>query len=254
MNPARQRSGVVHAVKLYPRRATTTPMRSDGYPQDVSALEEMLRYGMPLLVHGEVTDPAVDVFDARRIHRARDDSAVARPAATARDIRAHHQREAVQFVTEAPSNVQQPLRASPAVQPQCPVQRRIAPALLLPAVLKRERTARRWQAAISGNPKFSSARQRTARPTHQGSGFGAPLLTAHAAIELYAEAFEQLGALDKLKALPASMRGLLPPAAQQRKDHAAQGKLAGAGKPLIRGHRCAVCVPEKQSTGACRLI
>ncbi len=64
---ARQ-SGIVHAVKLYPAGATTN---SDAGVTDIRkaypALEEMQRCGMPLLVHGEVTDPDVDVFDREAV-------------------------------------------------------------------------------------------------------------------------------------------------------------------------------------------
>ncbi len=63
-----QQSGAIHAVKLYPAGATTN---SDAGVTDLhktySVLEEMQRCGMPLLVHGEVTDPAVDIFDREAV-------------------------------------------------------------------------------------------------------------------------------------------------------------------------------------------
>ena len=85
-------SGAVHAVKYYPAGATTN---SDSGVTDLArcyaVLEAMAEHGMPLLVHGEVTDPAVDIFDRERVfHRARARSAHRALSEVEGRRRAHH--------------------------------------------------------------------------------------------------------------------------------------------------------------------
>src|SRR3990172_811906 len=103
---ARQ-SGVIHAIKLYPAGATT---HSDAGVTDIRkaypALEEMQRCGMPLLVHGEVTDPAVDIFDREAVFIERVLIPLLHDLPQLRVVFEHiTTRDAVQFVTDAPDNI-----------------------------------------------------------------------------------------------------------------------------------------------------
>ena len=103
---ARQ-SGVIHAVKLYPAGATTN---SDAGVTDIRkaypALEEMQRCGMPLLVHGEVTDKNVDVFDREAVFIERVLIPLLRDLPQLRVVFEHiTTKDAAQFVTSAPDHI-----------------------------------------------------------------------------------------------------------------------------------------------------
>jgi len=198
-------SGVIHAVKLYPAGATTnsaagvTDMRKT-YP----ALEEMQRYGMPLLVHGEATDPAVDVFDREAVFIERVLQPLSRDLPQLRVVFEHiTTREAVQFVTDAPGTVAATITAHHLLYNRNALfSGGIRPHYFCLPVLKREvHRAALGKAAASGNPKFFLGTDSAphAQHTKETACGCAGIYTAHAALELYAEAFEQTGALDKLE-------------------------------------------------------
>jgi dihydroorotase len=200
-----KQSGLVHAVKLYPAGATTN---SDAGVTDLrktyAALEEMQRYGIPLLLHGEVTDTATDVFDreARFIERVLQPLLKDLPGL--RIVFEHiTTNEAAQFVAEAPANIAATITAHHLLYNRNAMfQGGIRPHYYCLPVLKRETHREALvQAAISGSSKFFLGTDSAphAQHTKENACGCAGCYTAHTAIELYAEAFEQAGALDKLE-------------------------------------------------------
>jgi dihydroorotase len=201
-----KQSGVVHAVKLYPAGATTnsdagvTVLRKT-YP----ALEEMQRNGMPLLVHGEVTDPAVDIFDREAVFIERVLQPLLHDLPGLRVVFEHiTTRDAAQFVAGAGDNIAATLTAHHLLYNRnAMLVGGIRPHYYCLPVLKREAHREALvAAATSGNKKFFLGTDSAphARHTKETSCGCAGIYTALAAMELYAEAFEQAGALDKLEA------------------------------------------------------
>ena len=205
-------SGVVHAVKLYPAGATTN---SDAGVTDIrktyAALEEMQRCGMPLLVHGEVTDPAIDVFDREAVFIERVMQPLLKDMPNLRVVFEHiTTKDAAQFVASAPDNIVATLT------PQHLLYNRnamlvggIRPHFYCLPILKRETHREALvQAATSGSKKFFLGTDSAphAQHTKENACGCAGCYSAHNAIELYAEAFEAAGALDKLEAF-ASFHG-----------------------------------------------
>ena len=200
-----KQSAIVHAIKLYPAGATTN---SDAGVTDLSkiypALEEMQRCGMPLLVHGEVTDPAVDVFDREAVFIER----VLQPLL--RDLPGLHlvfehitTKEAAQFVAEASDNIAATITAHHLLYNRnAMLVGWVRPHLYCLPVLKREAHREALvKAATGGSKKFflgtdSAPHAQSTKETACGC---AGCYTAHSAIELYAEAFDTAGALDKLE-------------------------------------------------------
>ena len=189
----------------------------------------MQREGMLLLVHGEVTDPTVDVFDREAVFIERVLRPLRRDFPELKIVFEHiTTREAAQFVADSRRrHGGDDHRAPPAVQPQRALHRRPAPALLLPAGAQ----ARSAPPGAGGGGHFAAARSSSSAPTarrmprtlKEASVGCAGCYTAPAALELYAEAFEAAGALDKLEGLrQLPRRRLLRPAAQPRPRHAAQ--------------------------------
>jgi dihydroorotase len=207
-----KQSGMVHAAKLYPAGATTN---SDAGVTDICkaypALEEMQRCGMPLLVHGEVTDPAVDVFDREAVFIERVMLPLLRDLPQLRVVFEHiTTRDATQFVTDAPDNIAATITAHHLLYNRnALLVGGIRPHYYCLPVLKRETHREAMgKAAASGNRKFFLGTDSAphAQHTKETACGCAGIYTAHAAIELYAEAFEQLGALDKLEGF-ASLHG-----------------------------------------------
>ncbi len=198
-------SGFVHAVKYYPAGATTnsdagvTNMRK-AYP----ALEEMQRCGMPLLVHGEVTDPAVDVFDREAVFIERVLQPLLHDLPDLRVVFEHiTTADAVQYVQSAPASIAATLTVHHLLYNRNAMfAGGMRPHYYCLPVLKRE-THRQalLKAAISGSPKFFLGTDSAphAQHTKENACGCAGIYSAHTAIELYAEAFEQAGALDKLE-------------------------------------------------------
>ncbi len=201
-----KQSGIVHAVKLYPAGATTN---SDAGVTDLrmtyTALEEMQRCGMPLLVHGEVTDPAIDVFDREAVFIERVLQPLLRDLPSLRIVFEHiTTKDASQFVSEAPDNIAATITAHHLLYNRnAMLVGGIRPHYYCLPVLKRE-THREalLKAATGGDKKFflgTDSAPHTQQTKEAACGC-AGCYTAHAAIELYAEAFEQAKALDKLEA------------------------------------------------------
>ena len=205
-------SGVVFAVKYYPAGATTN---SDSGVSEIhkcfSTLAAMERVGMPLLVHGEVTDPTVDIFDREAIFIER----VLAPLATrfpGLKLVLEHitTQQAVDFVSSAPATVAATITVHHLLFNRNALFRGgIRPHYYCLPVLKRETHQRALvEAATSGNPKFflgtdSAPHARHTKETDCGC---AGVYSAHAALELYAEVFEACAALDRLQAF-ASFHG-----------------------------------------------
>lgn len=199
-------SGLVHAVKLYPAGATT---HSDAGVTDIGktwpVLEIMEQQGLPLLVHAEVTDARVDIFDREKafIDQQLEPLTVRFPALK---VVLEHvtTREGIDFVTHAADNVAATLTAHHLLLNRNAMFRGgLQPHTYCLPVLKREthRTAL-VEAATSGSRKFflgtdSAPHARNRKETACGC---AGIYTAHAALELYAQAFEDAAALDKLEA------------------------------------------------------
>ena len=203
---AAKASGFIHGIKLYPAGATTN---SDAGVRDVNnamvALETMAEVGMPLLVHGEVTDHSVDVFDREAVFIDTVMKPLLQRLPTLRVVFEHiTTKQAAEFVAAAPDNVAATITAHHLLMNRNALfTGGIRPHHYCLPVLKREihRTAL-LAAATSGSPKFflgtdSAPHARGAKESACGC---AGMYTANAAIELYAEAFESVGALDKLEA------------------------------------------------------
>ena len=199
-------SGVVHAVKLYPAGATTN---SDAGVTDIrntyAALEEMQRCGMPLLVHGEVTDSNIDIFDREAVFIERVMQPLLRDLPELRVVFEHITTlDAAQFVADAPATL------AATLTPQHLLYNRnamlaggIRPHYYCLPILKREtHRVALVKAVTSGNKKFFLGTDSAphAQHTKEAACGCAGCYTAHTALELYAEAFEAAGALDKLEA------------------------------------------------------
>ena len=198
-------TGVVTAVKYYPAGATTN---SDSGVTDIrrcdAVLEAMAAAGMPLLVHGEVTDADVDVFDREAAFIDRTLAPLVSRFPKLRIVMEHiTTREAAAFVERAGPNVGATITAHHLLMNRNSIfAGGINPHHYCLPVLKREVHRRALvAAATSGSPKFflgtdSAPHTRASKESCCGS---AGMYTAHAALELYAEAFEAAGALDKLE-------------------------------------------------------
>jgi dihydroorotase len=198
-------SGAVFAVKYYPAGATTN---SDSGVTDIArcypALEALAAAGMALLVHGEVTDAAVDVFDRESVFIERTLAPLVVRFPTLKVVMEHiTTREAVQFVTAAGPNVAATITAHHLLLNRNALfQGGIRPHHYCLPVLKREAHRQALiAAATSGNPKFFLGTDSAphARHTKESDCGCAGVYTAHAAVELYAEAFEAAGALHRLE-------------------------------------------------------
>ncbi|UCV14713.1 dihydroorotase [Quatrionicoccus australiensis] len=205
-------SGFVKAVKLYPAGATTN---SDAGLTDIAkayaTLAEMERVGLPLLVHGEVTDPAIDLFDREKVFIDTVLLPLTQRFPKLKVVMEHiTTKDAAEFVAAAPSTVAATITAHHLLYNRNAIfLGGVRPHWYCLPVLKRE-THRQalLAAAVSGSPKFflgtdSAPHAKGAKEAACGC---AGCYTAYAAIELYAEAFEQAGALDKLEAF-ASFNG-----------------------------------------------
>lgn len=195
----------VAAFKYYPAGATThsehgVTALDRAYP----ALEAMQREDVVLCVHGEVTDPGVDVFDRERVFVDRELARIVRDFPGLRVVAEHiTTREAAQFVAEAGANV------AATITPQHLVYSRnalfaggVRPHLYCLPILKREVHRQALvAAATSGSPKFFLGTDSAphARSTKEHACGCAGCYSAPIALPLYAEAFEDAGALARLE-------------------------------------------------------
>lgn len=205
-------SGAVTAVKLYPAGATTN---SDSGVTDLEhchpTLEAMEKHDIPLLIHGEVTDADIDIFDREQVFLDRHLRPITERFPELRIVLEHiTTRDAVQFVEGASSKVAATITAHHLLlERNAMLAGGIRPHLYCLPILKRETHRQALvAAATSGNPKYFLGTDSAphARPTKETACGCAGIYTAHAAIELYAEVFDRAGALHKLEAF-ASFHG-----------------------------------------------
>jgi dihydroorotase len=198
-------SGQIFACKYYPAGATTNSdsgvTKLDNiYP----VLAQMEKEGIPLLLHGEVTDNSIDIFDREAVFIERHLQKLTRHFPNLSIVLEHiTTREGVQFVEEASDCV------AATITPQHLLYNRnqmlaggIKPHYYCLPILKRDVHQKALiTAATSGNPKFFLGTDSAPHSTHKKENACgcAGCYSNHAAIELYAEAFEQAGALDKLE-------------------------------------------------------
>ena len=199
-------SGFVHAVKLYPAGATTN---SDAGVTDLkkcaATLARMERLGVPLLVHGEVTDPAVDIFDREAVFIDSILKPLLRDFPALKVVLEHiTTKDGIDFVLEHGANVAGTLTAHHLLLNRNAIfAGGIRPHHYCLPVLKRESHRQALvAAAISGDPKFFLGTDSAphGQSTKEAACGCAGCYTAHAGIELYAEAFDAAGALDRLEA------------------------------------------------------
>lgn len=239
-------SGFVHAVKFYPAHATTNAQHGvSDLRQCAAVLEAMQRVDLPLLMHGEVTDPDVDVFDREAVFVERHLAPLVRDFPALRVVLEHITTQAAaEFVAAAPANVAATITAHHLLLNRNAIfQGGLRPHHYCLPVLKRERHRQALLAAATGgDPKFFLGTDSAPHPRHaKESACGcAGLYTAHAAIELYAEAFEAAGALDRLEGF-ASLHGpafyRLPPNAEtitlERAPWTVPAQYEGEGGALV---------------------
>ncbi len=207
-----KQSDAIVAVKLYPAGATThSEAGVTAIEKTYPTLEAMEETGLILLVHGEVTYPEVDIFDREK----RFIDAVLAPLLERfpglRIVFEHvTTQDAVDFVRCAPERVAATITAHHLLfNRNHMLVGGIRPHLYCLPILKRETHRQALvDAAVSSSPKFFLGTDSAPHPKHaKESACGcAGCYTAHAAIELYAEAFEQAGALDRLEGF-ASLHG-----------------------------------------------
>jgi len=209
---AARKSCFIKALKLYPAGATTN---SDAGVTDIShcykTLEEMQRSGLPLLVHGEVTSPDIDMFDREKVFIDRTLSPLAQKFPDLKIVFEHiTTKEAADFVLQSSDNV------AATITPQHLLFNRNAlfqgglqPHNYCLPVLKRNTHQQALLEVIrSGSNKFFLGTDSAPHSKHKKeSACGcAGIFSAHAAIEIYASIFEEQGVLDKLEAF-ASFNG-----------------------------------------------
>jgi dihydroorotase len=199
------RQKVFTAVKLYPANATTNSASGvTDLAKVKKVLSRMERIGMPLLIHGEVTDPAVDVFDREAVFIETKLKALMRDFAGLKIVLEHiTTKEAADFVTASGPNLAATITAHHLV-----INRNalfaggLRPHMYCLPVAKREthRLALR-QAAVSGNAKFFLGTDSAPHPVpdkERDCGC-AGIFSAPAALEIYAQVFDEERALDKLE-------------------------------------------------------
>ncbi|WP_430419769.1 dihydroorotase [Methylibium petroleiphilum] len=204
-------AGVV-AVKLYPAGATTN---SDAGVSDLrktqATLEAMQREGLPLLVHGEVTDADIDLFDREAVFIDRQLIPLRRDFPALKIVFEHiTTREAAQYVAEAGSHTAATITAHHLLYNRNAIfTGGIRPHYYCLPVLKREAHRQALvAAATSGSDRYFLGTDSAPHPAHlkeHASGC-AGCYTALSALELYAEAFDAAGALDRLEGF-ASVHG-----------------------------------------------
>jgi len=204
-------AGIV-AVKLYPAGATTNSDAGVTDMRHVSAtLEAMQREGLLLLVHGEVTDPSIDVFDREAVFIERVMQPLRRDFPALKVVFEHiTTKEAAQYVADSDANTAATVTAHHLLYNRNAIfMGGLRPHYYCLPVLKREVHRQALVgAATSGSAKFflgTDSAPHAAR-LKEASVCGAGCYTAPAALELYAEAFEAANALDKLEAF-ASFNG-----------------------------------------------
>jgi dihydroorotase len=202
---AARASGVVHAVKYYPAHATTNAAAGvTDLGRCHAVFAAMERLGMPLLMHGEVTDPDVDVFDREAVFIERHLAPLLRVFPGLRIVLEHiTTKTAVDFIHAAPDRVAATITAHHLLlNRNAMFAGGLRPHHYCLPVLKRETHRQALvDAATSGHRRFflgtdSAPHPRRAKEADCGC---AGIYTAHAALEFYAEVFAKAGALDRLE-------------------------------------------------------
>ena len=198
-------SDFVHAVKYYPAGATTN---SDSGVTDFKhtgpALEAMQAAGLPLLLHGEVTDPEIDIFDREAVFIERHLQPLVQAFPELKMVLEHvTTRDAVDFVSEAPAHIGATITVHHLLlNRNAMFEGGLRPHHYCLPIIKRETHRRALVAAATGgNPKFflgtdSAPHPRGAKESDCGC---AGVYSAPAALELYAQVFDEAGALDRLE-------------------------------------------------------
>ena len=209
---ARAKAAGVVAFKLYPAGATTN---SDAGVTDIrktyATLEAMQREGILLLVHGEVTDPAIDIFDREAVFIEQVMQPLRRDFPALKVVFEHiTTKDAAEYVTQADQYTGATITAHHLLYNRNAIfTGGIRPHYYCLPVLKREvHRLALVQAATSGSDRFFLGTDSAPHAAHlkEHATGCAGCYTAHAAMELYAEAFEAAGALDRLEAF-ASFNG-----------------------------------------------
>jgi dihydroorotase len=205
-------SGFVHAVKLYPAGATThSEAGVTGIDKVHPALEAMQACGMPLLIHGEVTDAAVDVFDREAVFIDTVLEPLRRDFPQLRIVFEHiTTREAAEYVAQSSGPIGATITAHHLLYERNALFKGgMRPHWYCLPILKRE-THRRalLEAATSGSPRFFLGTDSAPHAQHlkEHACGCAGCYTAPHAMELYAAAFESVGRLDRLEGF-ASLHG-----------------------------------------------
>jgi dihydroorotase len=198
--------GVWVAAKLYPAGATTN---SDSGVTDIrniyAALERMQEIGMTFCLHGEVTDPDVDVFDREAVFIDRILQPLVRDFPALKIVLEHiTTKQAAEFVADVPNNV------AATITPQHLMLNRNAlfqgglrpHAYCLPVIKREEHRLAVRKAAVSGSPKFFLGTDSAphTRETKESSCGCAGIFNAPFALEVYAQVFDDEGALDQFEA------------------------------------------------------
>ena len=205
-------TGYIKACKYYPAGATTN---SDAGVTDVKktypALQTMAELGMMLCIHSEVSTPEIDIFDREPVFINEIIKPLVQDIPTLKITMEHiSTKEAVDYVLSAPINVKASITCHHLLYNRnALLVGGIKPHYYCLPILKREKhRLALLNAATSGSPKFFLGTDSAPHPVEaKESACGcAGAYTAHAALQLYAEAFESVGALDKLEAF-ASFHG-----------------------------------------------
>lgn len=203
---ARAKAAGIHAAKLYPAGATTN---SDSGVTDLRkiypVLEAMQKEGMLFLLHGEVTDSSIDIFDREKVFLEKIFSRLVADFPGLKMVLEHiTTRDSAEFVSEAPATIAATITAHHLLYNRNHMLvGGIRPHYYCLPILKRNTHQQALiAAATSGNPKFFLGTDSAphAQNKKEAACGCAGSYTAYAAIELYAEVFEDAGALDKLEA------------------------------------------------------
>jgi len=198
------RAGVFIAAKLYPAHATTnSAFGVTDIARIAPVLERMAAIGMKLLLHGEVTDPAVDVFDRETVFLDRVLTPLMRRLPTLRIVLEHiTTRQAAEFVAAAPPTLAATVTAHHLILNRNALfAGGLRPhAYCLPVAKREEHRLAIRRAATSGNAKFFLGTDTAPHPVHdkERDCGCAGIFSASAALETYAQVFDEENALDRL--------------------------------------------------------
>jgi dihydroorotase len=258
------RAGVFTAVKLYPAKATTNSAAGvTDIAKTMTVLERMAAIGMPLLIHGEVTDPAIDIFDREAVFIARTLAPLHRSLPELKIVLEHATTgEAVDFILGAGPSIAATITAHHLVINRNAIfNGGLRPHLYCLPVAKREthRLALR-RAATAGSGKFFLGTDSAPHPLHdkEAACGCAGIFTAPAALEIYTQVFAEENALDRLETF-ASLAGPrfygLPPNAAtvtlRRESWRVPERIAaepGPVIPFLAGEEIAWRIVSNQST------